>query len=125
MFSVDSQTQIWFNYLQRAKDCEHVNDEVINFSTIINEVVLDQFHVVLPPNFALTKTKVDEEILQPITKKSKKNKENKNPRDRDFRMEGENYQKRFGHNNVQHRPMWNEDCQMCPRWWTHGTCYKD
>jgi hypothetical protein len=49
--------------------------------------MLDQFHVVLPLNFALTKPKVDEEILQPNSKKSRKNKENKTPKDRDSRMD--------------------------------------
>ena len=138
MFSVDSRTQIWFSYLRRAKDREDVNDEIINFSSIINEVVLDQFRVVLPPNFAMDKVKEDEETLIPISKKPKKNKEGKAPKDGDSRMdvnkdvpkefkllEGENYKKRFGHGNVEHRPAWDENCSMCPRWWTHGTCYKD
>ena len=103
MFAVDNRIQLWFGYLRRASDREDVSDAIINFTLIMNEVVLDQFHVVLPPTFTLSKTKEVEEDVQPITKKPKKNKTPKEGEDRkvvnkdvpnEFRLlEGENYRK--------------------------------
>jgi hypothetical protein len=51
-----------------------VNDEILNFSSILNEIILDQFHLVLPPTFAMSRDKVDEEDVQPA-KRPKKDKD--------------------------------------------------
>ena len=56
MYAVDNRVQLWFSYLQQATDREDVNDGIINFASIINKVVLDQFHLVLPPTFTMSKT---------------------------------------------------------------------
>lgn len=142
MFAVDNRVQLWLSYLRNAQDREDVNDEVLNCSSILNEIILDQFHLVLPPTFAMSRNKADEEDVQP-TKRIKKDKDkddksrdkgkdgndrrdvNKHP-PAEFRiLEGEIYKTTFGVNNQQHRVKWDEDNTMCPRWWTHGICYKD
>ena len=144
MYAVDNRVQLWFRYLRRATDREDINDSIINFTSIINKVVLDQFHLVLPPTFTISKAKTSKMEEQQLTKKQKRDnkklkRDNKNttPKDGDARkvvnkkvpiefclLEKEDYKKNFAHNNIEHRPKWNEDSQMCPRWWTHGTCYK-
>ena len=131
--------------MRRATDRKDVNDGIINFPSIINEVVLDQFHLVFPPTLTMSKAKTSKTEEQQLTKKQKrdnkklkKDNENKTPKDGDDRkvinkkfliefclLEKEDYKKSFAHNNVEHRPKWNEDNQMCPCWWTHVTCYKD
>jgi len=69
--------------LATSTDCEDVNDSIINFASIIKEVVLDQFHLVLPPTFTMSKAKTSKTEEQPKTKKPKKNNENKTPKDGD------------------------------------------
>jgi hypothetical protein len=136
MFAVDNRVQLWFGYLRRASDREDVNDSILDFAVIVNEIVLDQFRVVLPPIFAAVKER--NEVLQPLLKKPKKGKGTKSITEEDerkvvnkdvpseFRLIGnEDYRKNFANKNIEARPMWDEKCKMCPRWWTHGNCFTD
>ena len=43
MYAVDNRVQLWFGYLRRASDQEVVNDAILDFAVIVNEIVLDQF----------------------------------------------------------------------------------
>ena len=136
MYIVDSRTQLWLSCLQKAADREDVNDEIINFASTIDDIVLDKFNVVLPPVFTLTKVEKDEEDEQPKKKKKKKVDKsgddvgdrkaiNKNVPSEFKLLEGESYKKVFAHNNIKERPKWKGDRTMCTRWWTHGICYTD
>ena len=115
LFAVDNRIQLWFSYLRQALDHKDVNDAIINFLLIRNEVVLDQYHVVLTPIFTLSKTMEVKEDVQPTSKKPKKNNAPKEGEDRKvvnkeipkkFRLlENKNYRENFANKNIQACPM--------------------
>ena len=44
----------------------------------------------------------------------------------EFRLkDNESYKDLIANKHVQKRPKWNENCNMCTRWWAIGRCYKD
>ena len=138
MYAVDNRVQLWFGYLRRASDRKDVNDSILDFPVIVNEVVLDQFRVVLPATFTTSRTKEGDDQQQPSVKRQKKGKENRPIKDGDNRkvsnndipkefclLENENYRANFTNKHIQDQPKWNDECKMCPRWFTHGNCFKD
>ena len=61
LYTVDSRTQLWASYLRRAEDREYVSDQTIDFSSVLNDVLLEQFHVNLPAIFTSPKKSRDED----------------------------------------------------------------
>ena len=61
LYTVDNRTQLWASYLRRAEDREYVSDQILDFSSVMNEVLLGQFHVNLPATFTSPKNTRDDE----------------------------------------------------------------
>lgn len=78
LFTVYSQVQLWLSYLQQACECEEVKDSIINFTPVVNNIVLGQFHALLPPTFTLPKkTKKDnKDKINGLPRKKEKKKVN-------------------------------------------------
>ena len=140
LYTVDSRTQLWASYLRRAEDREYVSDQTIDFSSVLNDVLLEQFHVNLPAIFTSPKKSRDEDEYEVDEQGRRKKKKKGSPLkeiegDRkeknknipvEFRLRpGEDYRKVFAHRCLEDRPKWNDSCKMCPRWWIFGVCYSD
>jgi hypothetical protein len=140
LYTVDNRTQLWASYLRRAEDREDVNDQILDFTLVMNEVLLGQFHVNLPATFTSPKNTRDDDEDDEQRKKKKKNKKKGSPLkeiegDRkeinknipvEFRLRvGEDYKQVFARRCLEDRPKWNQSCKMCPRWWIIGVCYSD
>ena len=139
MYTIDNRTQMWLSYLLRATDREDVNDHIIDFIPVMNEIVLDTFQVNLPATFAPPKIKKeDEDNTEEPPRKRKRRGENENEKENkvvnnniptEFRLlEGEDYKAVFSGRCVEDRPIWNvgnAKCRMCPRWWIIGICFRD
>ena len=142
LHTIDHRTQLWMSFLHRAEDREEVNDQIIDFSPVFNDIMLNQFQVTLPATFTRAKTLKDNskenEINkegEPKTKKKKgtplgdidadRIKKNSNIPAEFQLKEGESYKAVFARRCVEDRPKWNDNCAMCPRWWIIGVCYSD
>ena len=53
LFAVDIKFQIWLNECKSAAHCNEVNDSIINFHPLFNEVNVGSFHMDLPPTFSM------------------------------------------------------------------------
>jgi hypothetical protein len=51
LFAVDTRFQIWLNNCKSAKFRNKVDDSIINFRPLINQVIFGSFNMNLPPNF--------------------------------------------------------------------------
>ena len=53
LFTVDKRFQIWLNDCKSAKFCNKVDDSIIDFRPLINQVIFSSFNMNLPPNFSM------------------------------------------------------------------------
>jgi hypothetical protein len=139
LFAMDTRIQLWLSDGRTATDREEMNDNIIDLASIITNVLMDQLVVSLPPCLTTTvkKQQEDEVLLRSPLKKKKKVKDDEDKRSKDrkvvnknalaaFRLrEGENYKEVFANKHIEDRPMWDDQCRMCPRWHTLGYCFAD
>ncbi len=52
-FEVDTRFQVWLNDCKSAKFCNEVNNLIIHFQPLINQVIFDSFNMTLPPTFSM------------------------------------------------------------------------
>ena len=138
MYAVDTRIQLWLNDGRTATDREEMDDGIIDLALIVTSVLMDQLVVSLPSCLAptLRKPLEDDEPKSPI-KKKKKLKDNEDKKSKNKKvvnhhapasfclLVGENYKSTFANKHVEARPMWNDNCKMCPRWYTLGYCFAD
>jgi len=138
LYTVDLRTQLWMSYLHRAGDRDEVNDEAVEFTSVMTDILLEQFQVNLPATFTHPKNTKENERKKDGEPKRKKQKGTplgeievdrieKNPNiPAEFQLQqGESYKKVFARRCVEDRPKWNDHSSMCPRWWIIGVCYGD
>jgi len=142
MYTIDSRTQLYFSYLRRANDLDEVNISITDFTPMANDLMLGQFHVVLPATFAQPKVAKDDENEHDGPPRGGRGKRRKKAagsgtplgeiegdrRDDNKNIpqkENESYKDVFVNRHIQERPKWNTSCAMCPRWWIIGKCYRD
>ena len=53
LFAVDSHFQIWLKQFWNAKNRNKVDDNIINFSTVVSKVLFGFFHINLLPTFRM------------------------------------------------------------------------
>ena len=53
LFAVDTRFQIWLNDCKSAKFRNKVDDSIIGFRPIINQVIFSSFNMNLPPTFSM------------------------------------------------------------------------
>ena len=119
------------------EDRSTVDDDIVDFSDITEEVLNGKFDRKLPPTFSVRpptapKTpRVEEE--RPPTKRSRgestesKPGSIKNPEQcSEFKMcEDKDWSMFKNKKTRKWRPNWDEKSKMCPRWHSHGDCFKD
>jgi hypothetical protein len=58
LLAVDTRVQIWLNHCKSAKNHDEVDDSIIYFRPLINQVIFSSFHMILPPTFSMKSPKV-------------------------------------------------------------------
>jgi hypothetical protein len=53
LLAVDLRLQIWLKECKSAKDQNKVYNTIINFASLVNQVIFGSFHMDLPPTFKM------------------------------------------------------------------------
>jgi hypothetical protein len=53
LLGVNTRFQIWLNDCKSAKNRDEVDDSIINFQPLVNQVIFGSFHMILPPTFSM------------------------------------------------------------------------
>ena len=135
LYAVDISFQRWLCECRDSLDRSEVADYIINYNSLVGDVLNNRFMVNLPASF---KTTDDKELfsLQESTSSKKRNLNvtdgdtNKkkdvqnNDQNPDFKMlPGEDWKKVFCGRCIQDRVKWDERSHMCPRWHSKGMCF--
>ena len=141
LYRVDKRIQEFLLDCRRLSDREFVNDRMIEFGHIVDDVRMGQFHTYLPPNFFFSDAEskkrksdqLDDEstpVPAPVPsggggkggKDSKKKIENKGPLPA-LQLSNEEFQKVKGNMAILTlRPKWGNKA-MCHRFHSFGHCY--
>ena len=147
LFAVDRRVQRWLRTCQHATlSRKHVNDNVLDFDNLLEQVLNGSFHIILPASFkkievasaGATKSTPaggnivsDQNLNQP--KKGKRKSEDGNgnlvrntAQDEDFKVKtGETWKDTFSKQLPYDRPFWDEESKVkiCARWMIKGDCY--
>ena len=57
LLAVDTRNQIWLINCKLAKHRDEVDDSIIDFRPLVNQVIFGSFHMVLPPTFSMKSPK--------------------------------------------------------------------
>jgi hypothetical protein len=138
LFAVDTKVQRWLDHCKHATDRSEVDDRILNFGPMIEDVLDNRFNVELPASFKLS---TDDEVVpvvpgQPPLKR-KKDDAKKGEKGEDLRIvnpnqckdfvmkEGESWTETFCGKCAKDRPSWSSTARMCVRWHTKGDCFAD
>ena len=131
LFNVDSKNQRWLRSCMEANDRSEVNDNIIDFRSLVELVLNGQFVQTLPPVFTMTARKDDEKGGDPPYKKAKK--ENDSEKERviknetqieGFKMKSGKKWDHFCGACADSTPDWGTK-KMCHRWHIRGYCFSD
>ena len=141
VYAVDTKMQRWLGECKIARDRSEVNDEIVNFNIIVNDILDNRFSVPLPLAFKKTDIVETNTSVFETQKIGNPNGKRKGKRDDDndrekrvlnseqveeFKMKPDDDWRKFCGNSAQHRVDWNDDgFKMCPRWHSKGFCFKD
>ena len=134
LYAIDTRIQLWLADCERAKERDEVNDSIIDFSLILEQVVTRNFHYKLPQSIRNVMSKKsrdqDDESLT-STQKFKKPKQGE-PASARIQNEGkidkwmvsqDDYTKCFkGNKALETRPKYKE-VPLCHRWHSRGYCF--
>jgi len=134
-YAVDNRIFRWLENCSLYEEREAVNDDMINFSPIMEEILFDKFHQMLPSTFStFQKRKKDDEKAgdesSPAKKKQKKNDQvqqklaNPSPIQEWLCTDGAQYSAKFAGRNTEKRPKL-DGVPMCQRWHTKGYCFNN
>jgi len=57
LLAVDTRSQIWLNDCKLAKNRDEVDNLIIDFRPLVNQVIFGSFHMILPPTFSMKSPK--------------------------------------------------------------------
>jgi hypothetical protein len=145
LLAVDRRVQRWLRSCQNATlSRSHVNDNILDFDNLLEQVLNGSFHMVLPPSFKKVdvtpkldaKTSGNDEKEpkgDPNNSKKKRKSEDGNgnlvrntAQDEDFVCKaGENWKETYSKQFPHDRPFFDEanKVKMCARWFIKGDCY--
>ena len=137
LFAIDTRIQIWLKMCEIKEFREEVDDKLLNFDEVLNQVILRTFSITLPPSiqhvFEKKQTKRTEYTEGPGPKRPKKT----NDRDRDERssrvlndgkidnwiLNQDQYASKLRHNScLKLRPKIS-DVPLCHRFHSRGYCF--
>jgi len=141
VYAVDTKMQRWLGECKIARDRSEVNDDIVDFNIIVNDILDNRFSVPLPLAFKKTDIVETNTSVFETQKIGNPNGKRKGKRDDDndrekrvlnseqveeFKMKPDDDWRKFCGNSAQYRVDWNDDgCKMCPRWHSKGFCFKD
>jgi hypothetical protein len=145
LLAVDTRVQIWLNDCKLAKNRDIVDDSIIHFRPLVNQVIFGSSHMILPPTFSMkspkaTKTSgpedtgkcrdADEDKCN--KKKGKGNDDaarslvkNESPHGEICMLANETWVANFAGKQLDQRPQWNDKCKCCPCWLLQTYCFSD
>ena len=114
---MDTEIQRWLEHCKIATDRMEVDDSIINFVSIVNDVLRSRLFIELPDIFkSTTKNKIVDDPLDNTHSKKKRKLNDNNKKGNLVRNEepneaykirdGEDYLSVFGGNNLSHRVDW-------------------
>jgi hypothetical protein len=137
LFAIDCRFQYWLSMCKLATvSCSQVDDRVLHFDLVINDILNSQFSKILPatfkkvnsnPNIVVTSKEDNSKIKG--NKCRKKNQESRNvvkntEHLKEFKMaSGESWDKNFRSQCPKEHPNFSKDCKMCARWHIKGNCF--
>ena len=139
LFAVDTRSQIWLKNCTVADDRSEVNDAIVNFRELVNDVILGRFNVILPATVQmkgedLVEDGVHGEVASGLSN-GKRKREDDNSSKKSITnterveglelREGESWKDVFCGEASKERVRWNKSCFMCPRWFSRGFCFSD
>ena len=140
VYVVDAKIQRWLGECKTVRDRSEVNDEIVDFNIIANDILDNRFTVCLPLAFKHTdNVETNLSVLgapsgdQKGKKKSRGNENTERPeriwnsdQQEEFKMKENKDWKMFFGNKVQDRIDWNDDgYKMCPRWHSKGFFFEN
>ena len=144
LFAVDTRFQLWLDECMTLPARNQVDDSILNFTPLIENIRFGTFFVQLPSTFInpadtepksgsggknTTKRpgdKRDDDESAGKKKKKKSNKIDNTSQPESCRLQtGETWATHFAHKGFNDRVTWNGDCKMCPRWFIQGYCFSD
>ena len=137
LYSVDTLVQRWLRECKTAKERSNVDDRIVEFSHLTNDILNGRFSMQLPPVFQMENSTALQVGGSPTSdgpprKKAKAiNSDRDDKRDHNpqqigaFKMKnGESWKNFCGVCQVD-RPVWDGEILMCTRWNIKGYCFKD
>ena len=145
LFAVDSRYQIWLRKNRKALNRNEVNDNIIDFSPVVSQILFSCFQVNLPPTFKMKDPattpgatpssgpkgggKGDED--KGGRKKTKKGDEdrtmikNEAPHPELCMLATETWSINFANKEIDKRPNFNDNCKCCPRYFLNKYCFSN
>jgi hypothetical protein len=133
LYAIDTRTQRWLRECKIAKERSTVDDSIVDFRDLTNDVLNGRFSMDLPPVFAEPEQMKDgpTTLGGPAKKKAKKSGKkgeeerllNKSPFE-EFKMKKDKNWQIFCGDVQKERPDWGSN-QMCHRWQIRGYCFED
>ena len=137
LYAVDTRVQRWLQECKIAKERENIDDSIVNFKDLTNDVLNGRFTMQLPLVFMINPA-TDQKIGGrptsdgPPTKKSRMNGErgedkrtlNKNQIEA-FKIKPKENWRIFCGEVQKERPVWDGETRMCHRWFIKGYCFED
>ena len=132
LYAIDTEIQRWFEQCEMATDRMEVDDSIINFISIVNDVLRSRLFIDLPDIFkSTTKHKIVDNPLDNVSPKKRRrlsdNKgnllKNEEPNEAYKIKDGEDFLSVFGGNNLCHRVDWDGNSKMCPRFHSKQYCF--
>jgi hypothetical protein len=116
------------------KFCDEVDDSIIDFWPLVNQVIFGSFHMILPPTFSMKSPKARKTSVPEDTGKrrdadedkcdKKRGKGNDNahslvknefPHGEICMLANETWVANFAGKQLDQHPQWNDKCKCCPR----------
>ena len=134
-YQVDTRVFRWLQQCAQESDRENVDDSLLDFKDIVNQVLNDQFLQVLPSTFKSEKEEEDEPFPPsgPGQARKKQKRESNQTESRQVRNTGtisewvptqEVYTQKFAGKNISARPILN-GVPMCQRFHSKTYCFSD
>ena len=138
LYAIDTRMQLWLADCERAVERDDVNDNIIDFSLILEQVVTQNFDYKLPQSIrnVMSKNKSREQEETGGLSSSHKNKKAKQGEPASARLQNEgkidnwmvsqeDYTKYFkGSKALEKRPKF-KNVPMCHRWNSRGYCFEN
>ena len=138
--AVDKRVQRWLEQCEEASDRIEVNDRIVDFDNLFEDLLDGRFSCMLPAVFKVRAPLQPPTVSNPFDQeRGRSTKGNKRDVDKngggrinnenmveDFKMkENRSWGNVFCGNNACKRISWNGDekIKMCPRWHSRGYCY--